>query len=323
MNTRNLIRFLPTLAVGALALVLSSYFIPAVNSIVLALALGIVFTNFIPKSDLIDSGADVLGKRFLELAILFLAFGIDYGNILALGWNTFTIIIILMAIMVFLTIILSRLVRFNREEAWLIGFGTSICGSTAIAALAPMISAKKNDVASSMTIINVLGAIAMIGVPYLLLEWDDVQGQSGLILGGTLHSVGNVVGSAFIISDEVGEVALTVKMARIALLSPALIFFGLFQQRGQSGQKASFKLPWYLVAFVLISMLVSLVTLPDFMLNSAHFSGKLFLTMAMAAIGLQVDFKEMLRTGWRSLLFGLLMFLIQFGILITLVYSLG
>lgn len=324
MDPKYFFRFLPTLLVGSVSLVLSSFVLPAINSIVFALILGILLNNFIPKNDAIESGTDLLGKRFLEIAILFLAFGIDYGHILALGINTFSIIVILMIVMVLITIALAKLVRFNKEEAWLIGFGTSVCGSTAIAALAPMVSAKKNDVASSMTIINVLGAIAMIAVPYLLIEWNSVNDYSGLILGGSLHSVGNVVGSAFIISDEVGEVALTVKMARIALLSPALIFFGLLHARGKGeGAKAKLKLPWYLIAFILISLFVSLVVLPSNLLDAAHFSGKLFLTMAMAAIGLQVNFAEMIRTGWRSLLFGLLMFFIQFAILIVLVLALG
>lgn len=309
---------MPTVVIAVGSLLIGEFFLGSGSTIMLALLLGFVFANFLPKEGSIPKTTDYLGKRTLELAILFLAFGINYTSILALGLDTFSIIFILMALMVLITIVLAKIVKFRKEEAWLIGFGSSVCGSTAIAALAPVANAEKKDVASSMAIINILGAIGMLVMPYVLMEIISDKEISGLLLGGSLHSVGNVAGGAYIVSDEVGEVALTVKMARIAILSPALLFFGLLI-RDKSGNGKKLKLPWYLLGFIIISTLVSVVPMPDFVFDSAHFLGKLMLTLAMAAIGLQVNFLEMIKTGWRGLLYGLAIFTIQLALLILMI----
>ena len=145
--------------------------------------------------------------------------------------------------------------------------------------------------------------------------------QMGLLIGGGLHSVGNVAGAGYGISKEVGEAAISIKLARVALLSPALILFNyLVNKNEMGGWKSYLKLPWYLWGFLLITLLSSFIKLPEAFLSALDAMGKLILIVAMAAIGLKVSFKQMFQSGKQGLGFGLLIFFIQMLLLFGLVW---
>jgi uncharacterized membrane protein YadS len=140
-----------------------------------------------------------------------------------------------------------------------------------------------------------------------------------LLLGGSLHSVGNVAGSGYSISTEVGEAAITFKLARVALLSPALIFFKmLIHRRENSHWKQHFTLPWYLWSFIIITICSSVITIPPVFKELMETSGKLVLTIAMAAIGLNVSFRKLYQSGKRGVIFGLMIFMLQVALLLLL-----
>ena len=195
---------------------------------------------------------------------------------------------------------------------WLVGFGTAICGSSAIAALAPSINKNKEDVGVAMAVVNLYGTIGMLVLPLLLTAFSFSTLHSSLILGGTLHSVGNVVGAGYAMTSEIGEQSLAIKLARVALLSPGLIFFNYLTQRNSGKNwKQYLQLPWYLWAFIAITIIVSIFDFPKLVIDGASEIGKVILTFAMIAIGLRVSFAALLQSGKRGLVFGLLLFIIQ------------
>jgi uncharacterized integral membrane protein (TIGR00698 family) len=203
------------------------------------------------------------------------------------------------------------------STGWLIGFGTAICGSSAIAALAPNISKEKEDIAVSMSVVNLYGSIGMILLPLILVQFPFTANQIGFILGGSLHSVGNVVGAGYSISNEVGEASMTIKLARVALLSPALLFFNFLVNRNSMNSWNDYiKLPWYLIVFFSISLVGSFIQFPDDLIKNSEFLGKLVLTIAMAAIGLKVKFSTLINSGKKGLLFGLVIFLLYLSLLV-------
>jgi uncharacterized membrane protein YadS len=141
----------------------------------------------------------------------------------------------------------------------------------------------------------------------------------GLLLGGTLHSVGNVAGSGYAISDDVGEAAVTFKLARVALLSPALIFFNyLVNKNNVKSWKEHFSLPWYLWSFIGITALSSFIDFPSTFLTGMETSGKVILTVAMAAIGLKVSFRKLYQSGRQGVGFGLIIFAVQLLLAVVL-----
>ncbi|MES2799959.1 MAG: putative sulfate exporter family transporter [Bacteroidota bacterium] len=298
--------------IGIISLYLAQFTPTSINSILLALAFGMLIGNLVKIPASFESGVALSSSRLLELSILFLAFAINYKNIIKLGPSLFIGVAIILFLGIGLTVFLSKKLKFAGASAWLIGFGTAICGSSAIAALAPSTTKDREDVAVSMAVVNLYGALGMLFLPIILLFNQVNATDTGLIIGGSLHSVGNVAGAAFTVGPEAGEVALTVKLARVALLTPGLIFINfLINRKSANSWTDHFKLPWYLVGFVVVTLLGTFITFPTNFLECMELIGKVILTIAMGAIGLKVSFSKLLKSGKNGLLFGALLFGIQ------------
>lgn len=307
---------------GLAAVFLEKFTPPAFNGILIALLLGILLGNTLKLPENLASGIQYTSSKMLELSILFLAVGINYADVAALGVQPFLGVAAVVFTVLFLSFFLAK--RFNcpGNTGILVGFGTAICGSSAIAALAPSLQKQnKEDVAIAMAVINLLGTLGMLVLPWALLQVDwpsqDVAASAmGYLVGGSLHSVGNVAGAGFAIGKSAGDVAITVKLARVALLTPGLIFMTYLTQRHSQGSwKRYFQLPWYLIGFILVTLLVSVIDIPKPALKEVEYIGKVILTIAMAAIGLKVSVKKLLQAGSRGLRFGVVMFLLQIALL--------
>jgi uncharacterized integral membrane protein (TIGR00698 family) len=268
--------------------------------------------NKVPQ---LDAGISLSSAKMLEWSVVLLAFSIDYKAIGAIGATDFAVIIIVVLVVLVATYYLSKVFSCPGKTGWLVGFGTAICGSSAIAALAPKIKANKEDVAISLASVNLLGSLAMVLLPFVFEFYPLLEKEMAFLIGASLHSVGNVAGAGFSVSEEVGQLALIYKMARVALLSPALLFMVWLDSRKSNEQKFRFQLPWYLIVFIAVSIVVSFFPLPSFLLKGSETIGKIILTIAMAAIGLKVDVFRLLRAGQRGLVFALVIFVLQISLL--------
>lgn len=300
-----------TVLIAAFAWTISVWF-PFLNSILVGLLLGIIIGNFFKLPSQFSSGISLTGTKVLEFSILFLAFGINYSYMGKIGWQSFLLVVLVVFAVLLFSVFLSKKMNCPSTVGWMVGFGTAICGSSAIAALAPSLNKNKEDVGVAMAVVNLFGTLGMLFLPLILTFLPFSTTEISVLLGGTLHSVGNVAGAAFAVSPEVGEQALTIKLARVALLSPGLIFFS-YLTRDNKGKnwKSYFYLPWYLWGFVLITVFVSLIKIPHQLINFTAEAGKVLLTVAMTAIGLKVSFSSLLNAGKKGLFYGFLIFLFQ------------
>lgn len=288
--------------------------VPYVNGVILAFLLALIIGNIKPLRQQFKKGVSFSSATLLEFAIIFLAFSISFQNIAILGWQKFLFVLIIVILSLVATLLIAK--QLNREDStsWLVGFGTAICGSSAIAALAPAISKNKEDAGVAIAVVNLLGSVGMILLPFTLKAIFEDDGNVGFIIGATLQSVGNVAGAGYGLSQEIGDSALTVKLARVALLTPAVIFFSFIANRSQESSKKqsiSFKLPYYLWVFILITIVNSVIAIPVEILDVLKSIGKIFLTISMAAIGLKVSFKTLWESGKIAVGFGTIIFVIQ------------
>jgi uncharacterized integral membrane protein (TIGR00698 family) len=307
-----------SLAIAVSAILLSN--VLGFNAILLALVIGIALGNAIKLPEYLDRGIKTASGRFLEFAILLMAFSIDYGSFLKLGWETILIVVVTLSAVLVMTIWLSKKMNCPSTAGLLVGFGTAICGSSAIAALAPSVTEDKSDIGISMAVVNLYGLIGMLLIPLITQDWlTDIE--NSILLGASLHSVGNVAGAGFAMSESIGEMAVTVKLGRVALLTPALLIFGHFTSKKSSSQtKKKLNLPWYLVAFILISILVSIFPFPEEILTFSKKGSNFLLATAMAAIGLNVSFKTLLNSGKKGLVFGAILFAAQLAVIAGLMW---
>lgn len=279
--------------------------------------LGIIVGNVYPIPNNQKSGIDYTASKLLELSIIFLAFSIDYTHLAKIGWQSIAIVAFVIVLVLLTTIYLSNKLNCKGSTGWLVGFGTAICGSSAIAALSPTVTKDKADVGISMAIVNILGSIGMISMPFLFEFLHLSTKDAGLLIGASLHSVGNVAGAGYAMNSEVGQAAIAIKLARVALLSPALILFNFLALRKEETKfKEHLNLPWYLWVFIAITALTSIFNVPDFIIDKAEWLGKITLTTAMVALGLKVNFKTVFNAGKTGLLFGVIIFAIQLAAII-------
>jgi uncharacterized integral membrane protein (TIGR00698 family) len=306
--------------IGIVSLFIGQYSPAFLNSVMWALFIGVALRNLVNIPQDWESGIAFASAKMLELSIVFLAFGINYGQIAGLGLGSFVAISITVLVVLIATFFMSKKFNCPTNTGLLVGFGTAICGSSAIAALAPSLkNGEKEDVAIAMAVVNLIGTVGMLVMPFMLLRlmWSDTQ--MGFLVGASLHSVGNVAGAGFALGKEAGDIAITVKLARVALLTPGLFLMNYLSNRHSGlGEKTKFQLPWYLIGFLLISLLHSFVAIPQEVSKSATFTGNVILTIAMAGIGLKVSFKKLLQAGKRGLRFGIVIFIIQVVLLIGL-----
>jgi uncharacterized integral membrane protein (TIGR00698 family) len=230
--------FLLAAVLGLLAYYMAPLLPSLFNSILVALIFGMVIGNAVKLPAPLQSGITFTSGKLLELSILFLAFSINYNHIAALGINSFIIVLATIIVVLVFTFYLAKKVNCPGATGWLVGFGTAICGSSAIAALAPSVAKNKDDVGIAMAVVNLFGTIGMVLLPFVLIKLNLSAAETGLLIGGSLHSVGNVAGAGYGINNEIGEAAITVKLARVAMLSPALIFLiiSLIEMKQKTGK---------------------------------------------------------------------------------------
>ncbi|MEY3099459.1 MAG: hypothetical protein RIS63_347 [Bacteroidota bacterium] len=303
-------------SLGLAAIFLAGFTPSFLNSYLLALLIGMLLAPQVNKISQLDAGISLSSSKLLEWSVVLLAFSMDYKAIGAIGAKDFAVIILVIFVVLVATYYLSKVLSCPGKTSWLIGIGTAICGSSAVAALAPKIKAAEEDVAISLASVNLLGSLGMLLLPLFFQFYPLLENEMAFLIGASLHSVGNVAGAGFSVSEDVGQLALVYKMARVALLSPALLFMVWLDSRKSNEQKFRFQLPWYLIVFIAVSILVSFFPLPALLLKGSETIGKFILTIAMAAIGLKVDVFRLLKVGQRGLVFALIVFVLQISLLL-------
>lgn len=293
-------------------------FIPMINSIVLALILGMLYANLAPIQDQWSSGIHFSSKNLLEIAIIFLGFGISFYDIAGLGWQIIIVLSVSIIAVLFFTYFIVKHLKIQDSCGHLIGFGTAICGSSAIAALAPKLNSNKSEIGISIAVINLYGFIGMLAFP-VVFSSDMIMDAAALMIGGTLHGVSNVAGAGYAMGETIGDLSLTIKLGRVALLAPALIFFNFLINRNASF-KENLKLPYYIIGFILASSIITFFQLPTELIDIFRIIGKALLTISMAAIGLSIHFRQLYSQGKNALGFGAIIFIFQILILGALTY---
>ena len=215
-----------SLVIGVLSFFLAPY-IPGFNGVLLSFLLGVILGNLVKLPSSYNLGIKFSGSKVLEFSIVLLAFSISFNKIAAIGLSKFALIAITIVSVILLTIFLAKRLNCPTTGGWLVGFGTAICGSSAIAALAPTVTEDTEDTGIAIAIVNLLGSIGMVIMPFALAYFNVSDIDSGVLIGASLHSVGNVAGAGYGMSESIGASALTIKLARVALLSPAIIFFNI------------------------------------------------------------------------------------------------
>jgi len=290
----------------------------------LAIFAGFLIGQFVAPSAASKPGLKYAEKTVLAFAIGFLGARLDGGVLAELGWPVALLLVGMMAATIALGVCTARMLGLGPGLGWTLGVGTAVCGSSAIAAAAPFVDAKEEEVGLSVGVVNLLGTVGIFVLPALVGALSAGSQDAIVLTGGSLHAVGHVVAAGYTISEEVGVGATAVKMGRIALLVPVVLFLAL-RQRSKLGSSSNASrglhklLPGYLLGFLALATLRTLGWLPEGLANALAQAAKILLTVAMAGIGLQLQLKVLLRQGPAALAAGVL---VWSGQILLLVFGL-
>ena len=218
----------------------------------------------------------------------------------------------------FITILLCKLFNLPSKLSQLLAIGNAICGASAIVAISSIIKSEKEDVILSVSIINIIGSLAIIFVPFILyfLSVNNLFDQ-GQIIGGTIQAVGQVSATGYLMNDNVGQVAILIKMSRILFLIPALFIFSFIYSLKK--ETNFFHFPLFIVGFLFIFFLNYYNLIPILITEFLKILSKYFLLFAMTALGLKVSIDTYLKSGIKVFIIALLAFIIQVFIVIQIV----
>lgn len=299
------------LSVGVAILAkLLALLVPKLGGATLAILLGIILGNTLFKQPALAVGTKFSESRLLEYSVVLLGFTVTFQTIGEMGIKGLIFILLMMTTVIAGTYWIGRKLGFNEKMSMMMAGGNAVCGSSAIGAIAPSIEANDEEKGQIITLVNLLGTIMMLTLPFLgIALFGDALLSKSALLGGTLQSVGQVVAGASLVNPETVKYAMLFKITRIIFLVVVVFVFERKAQRDgivtKKGSKKKFPIPWYVTCFLIFCIINSFFTLPALFSDGAHFVSTWFETTALAAIGLRLDFRKFLKEGPRFLLYGL------------------
>ncbi len=272
---------------------------PYLEALVIAILLGTcVRTLWTPGKRFAD-GIGFSAKMLLEIAVMLLGASISFQAVMQAGPGLLAGIVVVVAIAIGASYGLCRWLGLPKRMAVLVACGNSICGNSAIAAVAPVIGAKPEDIASSIAFTAVLGVVVVLVLPLFVPMLGMSEIQYGVLAGLTVYAVPQVLAATLpvgLISTQIGTL---VKLIRVLMLGPVVLFLSLAVGRSAGKLSLARLVPWFIVGFLLLSTVRSAGLIPDAILRTILPVATALTVVSMAALGLGVDLKVLARVGGR------------------------
>ncbi|ACL75010.1 YeiH family protein [Ruminiclostridium cellulolyticum] len=287
---------------------------PIIGGPVFGILFGIIINNTIGKPAWSESGVKFTSKKILQYAIVLLGTGLSLTQVWKTGLESLYVMLFTLSFAFISAYGFGKLLKVPFNLTSLIGVGTAICGGSAIAAVSPIIEAEEKEVAYSISTIFFFNILAVLIFPPLghLLGFSDTA--FGLWAGTAINDTSSVVAAGYAYSNTAGAYATIVKLTRTTMIIPiSLVYAAVTIARKRKAAKQddtvsySFKsiFPWFIVAFLAASLLNTLGVFSSSAVSFLSGTGKFFIVMALSAVGLNANFKEMLKTGFKPLFLGL------------------
>ncbi|WP_122640438.1 YeiH family protein [Romboutsia sp. Marseille-P6047] len=298
--------FIVSLLVALISMFLAK-FVSNLGAASIAIFLGMFVGNVFLNQDIFQKGYKFSETDLLSYSIVLLGATLSISTISDIGFSGILFIILQMSITLIGVIYIGNKLGFSKNFSYLMASGNAVCGSSAIAATAPVIDADDREKGIAVTIVNVTGIVLMFLLPLLtqLLYKNNITQTSGMI-GGILQSVGQVVASGAMVSEHVKDMSMIFKIVRIIFLVVVVFALGhlkhksnkeILEEEVDDIERGKIKVPWYVIGFFITCALFSLhIISPQVSLLAKNISNKLEI-IALAAIGLRVNIRDLIQQG--------------------------
>ena len=282
------------------------------EALVIAILLCVAVRTFWKPGPIWGKGIGFSAKTLLEIAVVLLGASLSVGTVMALGPLLLIGVATVVAFALASSYIICRGLGLPRRMAILVACGNSICGNSAIAAVAPIIGADADDIASSIAFTAVLGVVVVLGLPLLVPILHLSLTEYGVLAGLTVYAVPQVLAATLPIGALSNQVGTVIKLVRVLMLGPLVLGLSLFAGylRDQAGNRTDGRarqrwpalhelVPWFIVGFLALALARSLGVIPQDLLGPLRATAAVLTTVAMAALGLGVDVRVVAKAGLR------------------------
>ena len=295
-----------TLAIALPAWYLGKLF-PIMGGPVFGILIGI-FIAFWKRPSVFNEGIKFTSKKLLQAAIILLGFELNLYNVIKVGSQSLLVMLFTITAAFITAWLVGRTLKLKGNIAILIGVGTAICGGSAIAATAPVIKAEDKEIAYSISTIFLFNVAAVFIFPAIghLFHMSDIG--FGIWAGTAINDTSSVVAAGYSYSDAAGSLATIVKLTRTLMIIPITLFLAIYTHR-KTSQQSGFSFikvfPWFVLGFIIASIISTIGLVP---IETGKFLaqiGKFLIVMAMAAIGLNTNIKQLISNGFKPILLGM------------------
>ena len=304
-----------------------------IGASVIALFIGMLVNRFYPPNAATKPGIRFTSKKILKFAIILLGASLNIRTVLTVGRFSLTVMVFTLATCFGLGALIGKALGLNWKTSSLINAGTGICGGSAIAAIAPVIDATDMDIAYGMSATFLFDMVMILVFP-LLGRWMGLSDAAfGLWAGTAVNDTSSVVATGYAFSEAAGDFATMVKLTRTLAIIPAVLVFaaiGVHQKKKEAaGQGAAVRVnmrsvfPWFILGFLAMSALCSLGVIPAALAAGMKSVSKFLMVAALAAIGVNTNFKELCRSGAKPMLHGFIISLLVVLVAIAVEYAIG
>jgi uncharacterized integral membrane protein (TIGR00698 family) len=286
------------------------------EALVLAILLGLVVRTLWAPGTAYKPGITLAAKFLLEVAVMLLGVAVSARTVMALSPKLLLGIVAVVALSITASYMICRFLRLSPRLALLVACGNSICGNSAIVAVAPVIGAAADDIAASIAFTAVLGVVVVLLLPLLVPILLLSLTQYGVLAGLTVYAVPQVLAATLPIGALANQVGTVVKLVRVLMLGPVVFTLAMLApklreevddaahltagDRPKPGMpKIHHLVPWFIVGFLLLAGARSAGLIPVMLLHPVNHVAALLTTISMAALGLGVDVRTVARAGVR------------------------
>jgi uncharacterized integral membrane protein (TIGR00698 family) len=308
-----------------------------IGASVIALFIGMII-NRVWKPDFLQPGLTFTSKKILKVAIILLGASLSVGIIVTVGKMSLIVMGFTLLTCFGGGYVVGKWLGLDWKLSNLISAGTGICGGSAIAAIAPVIEAKDQEIAYAMSA-TFLFDMAMIVLFPIMGRWLNLSDIAyGLWAGTAVNDTSSVVAAGFAYSEAAGDFATMVKLTRTLSIIPVVMIFALINVRlkRKEANKANDSkevlytpvslvtlFPWFIGLFLLLAVINSLGLIPAGVSFLARELSKFLMVMALAAIGLNTSFKDMRKSGVAPMLHGFVISTLVVIVAIVVEYFMG
>lgn len=298
---------------------------PIVGSPILGILIGMLLAGW-KRPAVLDNGIQYTSKKLLQYSIILLGFDMNLFNVFIVGRQTITLMTFTLLAVFLTAFVIGKALKIDGKTSTLVGVGTAICGGSAIAATAPVINANDSNVAHSISTIFLFNVIAAFLFPFLghVLGMNDQN--FGFWAGTAINDTSSVVAAGYAFSHAAGNLAVIVKLTRTLMIVPVTLVLAIYtSSQGRGSENSNYSItkifPWFVVGFVVASIINTFTSMPQGAGELLAQSGKFVIVMAMIAIGLNTNVVQLVKSGAKPILMGLICWVVLAATSLAIQYT--